>query len=110
MIELYFLLYRIPRMMTRAARQRNRSALGWSLIAIAAWVGTEFFVALLLGLIYAFVAVFLEWPLELPLGLRFLRYVIALGAAIISVSIVKRYLIASSQVRSFPSPPPPPRF
>jgi L-asparagine transporter-like permease len=44
MIEIYFLIFRIPKMMTQLARERNRSALAWSLIAIGAWIGSELFV------------------------------------------------------------------
>lgn len=110
MIELYFLLYRIPRMMTRVARERNRSTLAWSLIGIAAWLGAEITVLLLIGVVYGFAALFLDWPLKIPVGLRFISYFIALTVAIISVILVKNYLISTSQGRSFPSPPPPPQF
>jgi hypothetical protein len=97
-------------MMIRVARERNRSALGWTLIGIAVWVGTEFGVMILLRLIYAFVAFFLDWPLRLPIGVSFLTYFLALAAAIINVILVRRYLVSTSQYRYFPSPPPPPRF
>ena len=40
-LELYFLLYRIPRLMSGLARERNRSALAWSLFGIGAWIGAE---------------------------------------------------------------------
>jgi hypothetical protein len=110
MVELYFLLYRIPRMMIRVARERNRSALGWTLIGIAVWVGTEFGVMILLRLIYAFVAFFLDWPFRLPIGVGFLTYFLALAAAIISLILVKRYLVSTSPYRDFPAPPPPPLF
>src|SRR5688572_2223343 len=101
MVELYFLLFRIPWMMTRAARQRNRSALAWSLIGIAAWLVAEFSVIVLLAIIYGFIAIFLDWPLRIPLGLRFLTYLLSLGAAIISVILVRRYLVSTSLHRSF---------
>jgi hypothetical protein len=110
MIELYFLLYRIPRMMTRVAREQHRSAVAWSFIGIAAWLGAEIAVLVLIGLIYGFVALFLDWPLKIPVGLRFLSYLIALTAAIISVILVKKYLVSTSLHRSFPGPPPPPQF
>ena len=109
MIELYFLFYRIPVMMTRLARERKRSALGWAFIAIAAWLGTEVAVALLIGIGYAFLAVFLDWPVDdVPVGLRFITYVVALLAALGSLTIVRRFLIAISQ--QGPLPPPPPEF
>ena len=52
MLELYFLIYRIPKMMTRLARERNRSALAWSLMGVGAWLGAELFVLFGAGLIY----------------------------------------------------------
>jgi hypothetical protein len=52
MLELYFLIYRIPRMMTRLARERNRSALAWSLMGVGAWLGAELFVLFDASLIY----------------------------------------------------------
>jgi hypothetical protein len=42
MLELYFVLYRIPKMMTQLARERHRSAVAWSLFGILAWIGAEF--------------------------------------------------------------------
>jgi hypothetical protein len=52
MIELYFLIYRIPKIMSSLARERNRSPLAWSLIGIASWLGSELVVALGLGSMY----------------------------------------------------------
>jgi hypothetical protein len=110
MVELYFLLFRIPWMMTRAARQRKRSALAWSMIGIAAWVCAQFAVIVLVAIIYGLIAIFLDWPQRIPIGLRLVSYLLSLGAAIISVTLVRRYLVSTSQHRSFPTPPPPPRF
>ena len=110
MIELYFLLYRIPKMMTRLARERNRSALAWSLIGIGAWVGAEFAVALGIGLIYGLSAFFMGWPEEVPPGLRLMTYILALIAAIVSVTLVKRILRSKDANQTLPLPPAPPSF
>jgi hypothetical protein len=110
MIELYFLFYRIPKMMTHLARERNRSALAWSLIGMGAWIGAEFAVAITLGLLYGFAGLFLEWPDEIPVGLRLLTYILALGAAILSITLVKRFLSSKPFEQSLPLPPPPPSF
>ena len=110
MIELYFLVYRIPQMMTRLARERNRSALAWSLIGIGAWVGAEFAVALGIGLIYGLTAFFMGWREEIPVGLRLLTYILALGAAILSVTLVKRILSSKDTNQTLPLPPAPPSF
>jgi hypothetical protein len=52
MVELYFLLYRLPKLMTKLARERKRSALGWSLMAIGAWIGAEIVVGIIVGVGY----------------------------------------------------------
>jgi hypothetical protein len=92
MIELYFLIFRLPRMMSGLARERNRSAVGWTLIAIAAWIGSELTVAFVYGFIYAFGETEWGWPEQQPPGLKFLIYVLALLAAILGASIVRRVL------------------
>ena len=59
MFELYFILYRVPKMMSRLARERNRGAVAWSLMGIAAWLGAELVVMLSSGIIYALGSIFL---------------------------------------------------
>ena len=109
MLELYFIFYGIPKMMTRLARERNRSALGWSLIGIGAWIVAEITTALAVGLIHGIGIMIWGWPEQSPL-VSILTYVLALGAAIISITIVSRILRGKSREISFPSPPPPPDF
>lgn len=97
MVELYFLLYRIPRMMTRIAREKNRSALGWSLIAVGAWLGTETAVLVLFTLVYGFFAIMLDMPLTIPVWFRFITYLVSLFAALVSVFLVKWHLQRTPQ-------------
>ena len=110
MLELYFLIYRIPRMMTRLARERNRSALAWSLIGIGAWIGAEVLVVFGGGLLYGTGMFLFGWSEDIPAGVQLLLYLVALGAAIGSVTIVRRILQSRSQEKSEPLPPPPPAF
>ena len=110
MVELYFLIYRIPRMMTRLARERNRSALAWSLIGVGAWLGTEFVVLFGAGLIYGLGTVLLGWPEKIPGGLQFLLYILALCAAITSVTLVQQFLRSRTEEKFVQLPPPPPKF
>jgi Kef-type K+ transport system membrane component KefB len=109
-LELYFIFYRVPKMMTRLARERNRSALRWSLLGMGAWIGAEFFVAIAFALIYEIGAAVLDWPRPEPVGLRVLSYFLALVAALGSTTIVSRVLMSKSKEQSFPVPPPPPKF
>jgi hypothetical protein len=110
MLELYFLLYRIPKMMTQAARERHRSALLWSLIGIGVWLFTEFIVLIALVFGYAIVATALDWPLQFSSGFRFLAYIVSLVGALISVSLVRRRLLTTPTAPLYSSPPPPPTF
>jgi hypothetical protein len=109
MIELYFLIFRLPAMMSQLARERNRSAAGWSAIAIVAWIGAELVVMFVYGFIYAIGEAEWGWPEQPPGGLMFLIYVLALLAAILSASIARRVLRSMPVNQPMP-PPPPPQF
>jgi ABC-type multidrug transport system permease subunit len=116
MFELYFILYRIPKMMTALARERNRSALKWSLLGIAAWIGGELFAGLAFGVLYVAGIIFLGWPEELSPGMTLLLYVAALAAGIGAFTLVRRNLREKSANPSdstdplLQPPPPPPQF
>jgi hypothetical protein len=109
-LELYFLVYRIPKMMTSLARERNRSALVWSLIGIGAWIGAEFAVGFTLAMIYEIGVIARGWPESQTAGFRLVGYLAALIAALASATIVTRILRSKSTHESFPVPPLPPRF
>jgi hypothetical protein len=109
MIELYFLIFRLPQMMSQLARERNRSAVGWSAIAIVAWVGAELVVIFVYSFIYAIGEAQWGWPEQPPGGLKFLIYVLALLAAILGASIARRVLRSMPVDQPMP-PPPPPQF
>ncbi len=109
MLELYFVFYRIPKIMTELARERQRSALAWSLLGIFAWLGAEIFVGFGVGLTYGIASIVLEWPEDPPTGLTILTYVVALGAAIGSFFLVKK-ILSSRPKPEFAPPPPPPTF
>ena len=109
-LELYFIFYRVPKMMTRLARERNCSALGWSLMGMGAWVGAEFLVIFVFGMIYGFGIALAGWPSPIPSGLKLVVYVFALVAALLSATIVSRILTRQPKEQNFSSPPPPPEF
>ena len=107
MVELYFLFYRVPKMMSMLARERRRSAVAWSVAAILAWLGAEFFVMFGFGLVYGAGEALLGWPEQIPAGLTFLVYLLAPGAAILSLTLVRRILYAKSGLEELPLPPSP---
>jgi hypothetical protein len=108
MIELYFLLYGIPKMMSRLARERKRSALGWSLIGVGAWIVAEIAVALAVGSVHGIGVLMWGWPEE-SAAASVLTYVLALGAAVASLSIVAR-ILRGKPTNALPLPPSPPDF
>ena len=110
MLELYFLFYWLPKKMTQLARERNRSAVGWSALAIGAWIGSEVGVFAAAGILYGIGTVLWGWEEELSTGAQLLIYLLALGTAILSVTVVYRILRAKPRHDVFPSPPPPPEF
>ncbi len=110
MIELYFLIYRIPKIMSALARERNRNAVAWSLIGIGSWLGAEIIVGLALGIGYGICSVVFGWPQEPPTGFVLLSYVVVLGAAIGGVTIARHILASKPTHDSVMLPPPPPRF
>jgi|GEM_PF-796076 len=110
MLELYFIFYRVPKMMTRLAREQGRSALGWSLLGISIWIGTEAVVIFGIGLLYGVGAVLFGWSMPVPEAIKIIAYVAALAAALLSVTILHRILNRKPRAESFISPPPPPDF
>lgn len=109
-LELYFIFYRVPRMMTRLARERSRSALRWSLLGMGAWLGAELLVLFGFGLVYGVGIEIAGWPTPIPAGLRMAVYVAALVAALLSATMVSRILTRKPKEQTFLSPPPPPDF
>jgi len=109
-LELYFLFYRVPKMMTRLARERGRSAWRWSLLGIGARVGAELVVLLGAGFLYGIGAAVLGWPMLIPPGFKALTYVLALVAALLSATLVSRILMRTPTEKHFPVPPLPPEF
>lgn len=110
MLELYFIIYRVPKMMTRLARERNRSAILWSLLGIAVWVGAEIVVMFAIGLLYEVGMMVFDWPEPMSPGVKLIAYIVALLAALGSVTVVSRILGRMPTEHSFAVPPPPPDF
>ena len=109
MLELYFLFYFLPKKMTQLARERKRSAVGWSVLAIGAWIGAEVGVFTCAGIVYEVGIEFWGWE-EPTTGAQVVIYLLALGTAILSVTVVYRILRAKPRHEVFPIPPPPPKF
>jgi hypothetical protein len=109
MLELYFLFYRLPKEMTRLARERQRSALGWTVLAIATWITAELFVGFMIGVIHGIGIALWGWPADSPV-VGVLTYILALVAALLSVTVVSRVLRSKPTEDELLRPPPPPNF
>jgi hypothetical protein len=110
MVELYFLIYRLPKIMSKLARERERSAVAWSLMAIGAWIGAEIVVGILVGVGYEIGRLTFDWPEEIPASLTLVLYIVSLVAAIGAASIVRKILESKKVDPYLPLPPPPPQF
>lgn len=108
MLELYFIFYRVPKMMTRVAHEQNRSALAWSMLGIGTWIGAEILVIFTLTFIYQIGIAAADWTDPEPAGLRFVTYLLALVAALLAVTGLTRWLESKRPVQH--QPPPPPTF
>jgi hypothetical protein len=106
MLELYFIFYRVPKTMTRIAREQNRSALAWSLIGIGTWIGAEMLVVFTLTVIYQIGIAAADWADPEPAGLRFVTYLLGLVAAVLAVTGLTRFLESKRRTRYQPPPPP----
>lgn len=109
-LELYFILYRVPKIMTRLAREQGRSALAWSFAGIGAWIGAEFAVLVTTGVIYEIGVIAADWPSSMPAGLKALAYLAALVAALLGVTFVQGILTRLARRPTMMVPPPPPKF
>ena len=110
MLELYFIFYRVPKMMTRLARERHRSALLWSLLGIGTWIGAEMSVIFTLTFVYHVGIAAADWADPQPAGLRFVTYLFGLVGALVAITLLQRILSSKSAHRYQPTPPPPPTF
>ena len=93
MLELIFLFIVIPRRMSRLARERNRSALKWSLATMGVWVGVEFVVSFLLVILIFFSSAAFGVP-ENPETVSELAYIPALISALVGAEFMIRRLRA----------------
>lgn len=109
MLELFFVFYWLPKRMTQLARERNRSAVAWSALGIASWIGSEVGVFVAAGIVYGVGYELWGWE-EPSAGAQLVIYFLALGTAILSVAIIFRILKSKPTQHAFPAPPPPPQF
>ena len=101
MLELAFLLYFLPKRMTRLARERHRSALAWTLAASAAWIGAEIVVGIAIMAMGVVTAQLWGWPKDTE-TVTAVAYLPGLLSGLVAAEIVKRYLSSRPALREVP--------
>lgn len=93
MIELIFLLIIIPLRVRALAKERNESALKWSLAAIGAWIGAEFAVGIILVVLWIILVRTGVAPRGTTLNILYIvNYLLVIGAAALGATLVVRQL------------------
>jgi len=101
MLELAFLLYFLPKRMTRLARERHRSARAWTLAASAAWIGAEIVVGVAIMAMGVVTAQVWGWPKDNE-TVTAVAYLPGLLSGLVAAEIVKRYLSSRPALREVP--------
>ena len=100
MFEIFFLAYYLPKRMRILAKERDRSALGWSLAAIGAWLGAEFLIIFIWIVIYGLGLIFWGWRGDVDRQpVTYVVYFIALIAGMVAADVVRRRLMAKPVTR-----------
>src|SRR5690349_494669 len=97
MLELVFLFIVIPIRMTRLARERNESALQWSLATMGVWIGAEFVVSVVVVFLIFTCSATFGVP-QNPARISELAYFPGLMAALVSAEYMIRRLRAKPRV------------
>ena len=100
-IDLAFILIVIPWLMIPLARSRGRTAVGWTLGAIGAWVATSIAVAIAYAFIQSFGVFNLGWSID---TLRSRMYIARAVGVILSFGAFE---FLRRRLASMPAAPPP---
>src|SRR5207237_5250006 len=92
----------------KKAKATGRNAILWAFIAAATFIGTQFIIALGLGLIVEISARTLALPRGIYENQTILITIIAVVGSFVSTWALLRYLDRVPENQSFTAPPPPP--
>ena len=91
-VDLAFILIVIPWRMIPLARSRGRSAVGWTLGAIAAWVATSVLVAIAYAFVQSFGAFSLSWSADTMRTGMYIARGVGLVCSFVVFSLLQRRL------------------
>jgi len=94
----------------KKAKSTGRNGFLWALFTSGVFIGTQFFVALAIGLSLAIGVEIFGWSEAVYDDFNFLITAVSIVASFGSVWLVFRYLDKIPQEEAFTSPPPPPTF
>lgn len=100
MIELLFLIFFLPKRMRILARERDLSALKWTLAAVGAWLGVEILIVSGWVVVSTISALAWGWPGDPEKSpVTILVYFVALIAGMVAADLVRRRLTAKPITR-----------
>jgi hypothetical protein len=100
MIEIVFLAYFLPKRMRILARERDRSALKWSLAAVGAWLGVECLIIFCWVVVSTISSIVWGWPEDPERSpITFVVYFVALAGGMVGADLVRRRLTAKPVTR-----------
>jgi len=94
----------------KKAKSTGRNGFLWALITAGIFIGTQFFVALGIGLSLAIGVEIFGWSETVYEDFNFLITAVSIVASFGSLWLVFRYLDKIPGEETFTSPPPPPTF
>ena len=100
MIELLFLIFFLPKRMKILARERDLSALKWTLAAVGAWLGVEMLIIFTWVVVSTVGALLWGWPEDPEKSpITFVVYFIALVGGMVAADLVRRRLTSKPITR-----------
>jgi uncharacterized membrane protein YhaH (DUF805 family) len=94
----------------RRAKDTGRNAPLWAFIAAAAFIGTQFVVALAIGVFLGFGVGFRGWSPTVFEDYQILITIVAVVCSFVSTGLIMRYLNRVPEEQTYQAPPPPPNF
>jgi hypothetical protein len=100
MIEIVFLVFFLPKRMRILARERDRSALKWTLAAVGAWLGVECLIVSCWAVISTISSLVWGWPEDPERSpITIVVYFLALAGGMVAADLVRRRLTAKPVTR-----------
>jgi hypothetical protein len=94
----------------KKAKDSGRNGFLWAFIALAAFIGSQFLVGILIGLGMGIGIAFLGWSESVFESYDILVRILAIIAGILGGYLVLKYLDRIPQDDNYTAPPPPPDF